>query len=108
MGASLLGILRPVKLLTLAHFAKIARKWANFQEPKKGEKFADAILDWSSRKTPFIRGFQCEACTSNTRCTLLFDISINVGVIVESSNLDTVCFVKNQTVEIYRMYHTCE
>jgi hypothetical protein len=56
MGTSLFSILRPVKLLTFAHFAKIAGKWANFEEAEKREELPNAILDWSPRKTPFVFG----------------------------------------------------
>lgn len=78
MRASLFSILRPVKLLTLAHFAKIAGKWANFKEAKKREKFTNAVLNRRSRKTPFVCGIQRKARTSDTSCTLLLDISTDV------------------------------
>lgn len=62
IATTFIRILGPMKLLTFALFAEVARKWAYFEEAKKGEEFADPILNRSARKTPLIRGFEGKTC----------------------------------------------
>jgi uncharacterized membrane protein YcjF (UPF0283 family) len=49
VGASFFCILRPVKLLTLAHLTKVASKRTNFEEAEKRKEFSDAILHRGTR-----------------------------------------------------------
>lgn len=42
--ASLLSVLGPVQLATLAHLAEITRKRLDFQEPQQREELSNAVL----------------------------------------------------------------
>lgn len=46
--ASFLSVLGPVKLSTVAHFAKITGKRTDFQEPQQREELSNSILHWCS------------------------------------------------------------
>jgi hypothetical protein len=48
MAASLIRVLGPMKLLTFALLAEVARKGANFKEAEKREELANPILNGSA------------------------------------------------------------
>jgi hypothetical protein len=75
IATTFIRVLGPMKLLTFALLAEVARKRTNFEEAKKREELADSILNRSAGKTPFIRGFKGKTCTCNTGSSLLRSIS---------------------------------
>jgi hypothetical protein len=42
-------------------FAEITSERTNIEESYEGEKFANAVLQWSSGQAPFMVGFQRKA-----------------------------------------------
>lgn len=89
-SALLFLVLRPMQLATVALLTEVTGKRLHFEEAKKREELANAVLNGSSRQTPLVVRFESEAGAGHTSRTLL----------------DVVSFVENQTMKVDRVDDT--